>query len=236
MSLCIIVTTNDLNKEIHPPKYQPKVCYSLGDKTILEVCLDHLVQLNPKRIILMVSKNEIQPINRVLKYLSYAKLISYCIFDQERLKDTSKDASKDASKSVSKDTSKSAFKDTSKSAFKNASKDASKYGLAKTCYEGHNVLVVSGNTPLLNSHSLYNLISRRQSLRVNRNTFYLLADDLDKIDHSEQLPIAVNIIPEAELEELNTREQYERVREIFQKPPSLGKRAKMKWQSVFRKK
>lgn len=82
MDLCVILLTNRLKKKILPPKYQPKVCYQLGDKSILELCLDQWVKLNPKRIILMVSKNEIQQINRIVKYLPYAKSLSYCIFDR----------------------------------------------------------------------------------------------------------------------------------------------------------
>jgi bifunctional N-acetylglucosamine-1-phosphate-uridyltransferase/glucosamine-1-phosphate-acetyltransferase GlmU-like protein len=81
MDLCVIVLTNELNKTIQSPKYQPKVCYHLGNKSILEICLDQWIQLNPKRIILMVSKKEIQQINRIVKYLNYSKDLSYSIFD-----------------------------------------------------------------------------------------------------------------------------------------------------------
>lgn len=81
MNLCVIVLSNDLKRHIKPPKYQPKICYKIDEKSIVEICLDTVIKLNPKLIILMVSKHEILFINKVIKYVNYAKLISYCIYD-----------------------------------------------------------------------------------------------------------------------------------------------------------
>lgn len=82
MNLCIILLTNNLQNDIKPPKYIPKVCYKVGDKSMLEIILEKIVKLKPSKIILMVSKNEIFYINKLIKHAKYSKLISYCIFDR----------------------------------------------------------------------------------------------------------------------------------------------------------
>lgn len=83
MNLCVIVLTTDLNAVHKPPKFIPKVCYKVGEKTMIEICLENIALLNPSRIILMVSKYDIFYINKLIKHASYSKLISYCIFDNQ---------------------------------------------------------------------------------------------------------------------------------------------------------
>ena len=81
MNLCVIVLTSDLDKETRPPKILPKVCYKIGEKSMIEICLENIVRLNPDKIILMVSRHNIFFINKVLKHTDYSKLISFCITD-----------------------------------------------------------------------------------------------------------------------------------------------------------
>lgn len=84
MNLCVIILTNTLNKDIEKPKVMPKVCYKIGGKSMLEICLDNVTRLNPNRIILMTSKYEILHINKLIKHATYSKLISFCIFNNEK--------------------------------------------------------------------------------------------------------------------------------------------------------
>lgn len=81
MDLCVIILTSDITKETKPPKVMPKVCFKIQEKTMIEICLENVVRLNPIKIILMVSKHDIVYINKVIKYAPYSKLISYCIYD-----------------------------------------------------------------------------------------------------------------------------------------------------------
>lgn len=84
MNLCVIVLTNDLKKDIKPPKYYPKVCYEVGGRSMLETVLERVVELKPSRIILMVSKHELFYINKLIKHSDYSKLISYSLFDEKK--------------------------------------------------------------------------------------------------------------------------------------------------------
>ncbi|GAG81359.1 unnamed protein product, partial [marine sediment metagenome] len=63
--------------------YIPKVCHKIEDKTMIEIAVENCLKINPNKIILYVSKNNIQCINKVLKHSDYSKLISFCIFDNE---------------------------------------------------------------------------------------------------------------------------------------------------------
>ena len=90
MNLCVILLTVDLDKETKPPKILPKVCYKVGDKTMLEICIENVLRLSPNKIILMVSKHTIFYINKVLKHSDYSKLISFCIVDNELIEDKRK--------------------------------------------------------------------------------------------------------------------------------------------------
>jgi bifunctional N-acetylglucosamine-1-phosphate-uridyltransferase/glucosamine-1-phosphate-acetyltransferase GlmU-like protein len=82
-NLTILIMTFKLNQEIKSSKYLPKVCHKIGDKTMIEIVLETALKINPKNIILYVSKNNVQCINKVLKHTYYAKYISYCILDNE---------------------------------------------------------------------------------------------------------------------------------------------------------
>jgi bifunctional N-acetylglucosamine-1-phosphate-uridyltransferase/glucosamine-1-phosphate-acetyltransferase GlmU-like protein len=85
MDLCVIILTSNLNTEVKPPKFLPKVCFAVGTKTMIEICLDNVIRLNPKKIIIMVSRHNILYINKIIKYSEYAKLISFCITDNSQL-------------------------------------------------------------------------------------------------------------------------------------------------------
>ena len=85
MNLCAIILTTNLKDPNRSPKVLPKVCYKVGDKSILEICLEHVNRLNPSRIIIMVSKANIIFINKLLKHTAYSKLISYCITDNSKI-------------------------------------------------------------------------------------------------------------------------------------------------------
>ena len=84
MNLCVIVLTSNVYDEDRPPRHMPKVCYHISGKSMLERCLENVLRLNPKRIILMVSKNHILYINKLLKHVSYSKKVSYCVYGKER--------------------------------------------------------------------------------------------------------------------------------------------------------
>lgn len=84
MNLCVVVLTSNLDEVDKVPKYIPKVCYQVGEKSMLEICLDNVIRLNPEKIILMVSKSHIMFINKVVKHLSYSKKISYCVYEEEK--------------------------------------------------------------------------------------------------------------------------------------------------------
>ena len=90
MNLCVIVLTNDLKKDIKPPKYYPKVCYEVDGKTMIETVLERVVELKASRIILMVSKHELFYINKIIKHSDYSKLISYSLFDEKKAISASK--------------------------------------------------------------------------------------------------------------------------------------------------
>jgi len=81
MNLCVVVLTSGLKDS---PRNLPKVCYKIGDKSMLEIVLENVIQLNPNIIILMVERNNITPINKLIKHANYSKLISYCIFDSNK--------------------------------------------------------------------------------------------------------------------------------------------------------
>ena len=84
MNLCVIILTSGLEEEDKIPKFLPKVCYQVGEKSMLERCLDNVIQINPSKIILMVSKHHILFINKLVKHLWYGRKISYCIYQNPR--------------------------------------------------------------------------------------------------------------------------------------------------------
>lgn len=81
--LIIIILTFNLEEIVKPARYLPKVCHFINGKTMIEICLEKCLRLNPMKIILYVSKNNIQCINKVLKHSNYAKMLSFCIYDNE---------------------------------------------------------------------------------------------------------------------------------------------------------
>ena len=81
--LIVIILTFNLDEEVKPARYLPKVCHKIEDKTMIEISIENCLRLNPIKIILYVSKNNIQCINKVLKHANYSKVISFCIFDNE---------------------------------------------------------------------------------------------------------------------------------------------------------
>ena len=84
MRLCVIVLTSNLDEKDTIPKLIPKVCYKVGEKTMLETCLDNVMKLNPPKVILMVSKPHILYINKLIKYEWYARKIGFCIYQDPR--------------------------------------------------------------------------------------------------------------------------------------------------------
>lgn len=81
--LVVIILTFNLTEEIRPAKFLPKVCHKIDNKTMIEIVVENSLKLNPGKIMLYVSKNNIQCINKTLKHQDYSKLISFCIFDNE---------------------------------------------------------------------------------------------------------------------------------------------------------
>jgi len=81
--LTILILTFDLTQEIRPARYLPKVCHKIFDKTMIEIAIETCLRLNPTKIILYVSKNNIECINKTLKHTDYSKILSYCILDNE---------------------------------------------------------------------------------------------------------------------------------------------------------
>ncbi len=83
-NLIVLIMTFKLNKEIISSRYLPKVCHRIGDKTMIEIAIENALKLNPKMIILYVSKNNIVCLNKLLKHTNYSKMISFCILDNEK--------------------------------------------------------------------------------------------------------------------------------------------------------
>ena len=81
--LVVIILTFNLTEEVRPARFLPKVCHKIEDKTMIEIAVENCLKLNPAKIILYVSKNNIQCINKTLKHQDYSKTISFCIFDNE---------------------------------------------------------------------------------------------------------------------------------------------------------
>lgn len=81
--LVVIILTFNLTEEVRPAKFLPKVCHKIEDKTMIEIAVENCLKINPSKIILYVSKNNIQCINKTLKHKDYSKNISFCIFDNE---------------------------------------------------------------------------------------------------------------------------------------------------------
>jgi bifunctional N-acetylglucosamine-1-phosphate-uridyltransferase/glucosamine-1-phosphate-acetyltransferase GlmU-like protein len=81
--LVVIILTFNLTEEVRPAKFLPKVCHKIEDKTMIEIAVENSLKLNPSKIILYVSKNNIQCINKTLKHQNYSKSIFFCIFDNE---------------------------------------------------------------------------------------------------------------------------------------------------------
>lgn len=81
--LTILILTFDLTQEIRPARFLPKVCHKIFDKTMIEIAIETCLRLNPTKIILYVSKNNIECINKTLKHMDYSKMLSYCILDNE---------------------------------------------------------------------------------------------------------------------------------------------------------
>ena len=204
MDLCVIVLTSNMEKETKPPKIMPKVCFKIGEKTMLEICLENVIRLNPSRIILMVSKNEIIQINRVIKYATYQKLISYCIYDRER----------NISESKISETSLQNKLNTSGSKANLIS--SQKLSNSQTCYEGKNILVIPANSPLLTTKSMNKMISENRNVKINNSLFYLKKDSVHKIDTiSEYSSKDEKFLSSNEILQVETRGQYEDVINIF---------------------
>ena len=81
--LSILILTFDLDQEIKPAKFLPKVCHKVGEKTMIEIAIETSLKLNPTKLVVYVSKNNIECINKTLKHNNYSKLVNYCILDNE---------------------------------------------------------------------------------------------------------------------------------------------------------
>ena len=79
--LAVLILTFDVDQEIRPARFLPKVCHKVLDKTMIEIAIETCLRLNPNKIIVYVSKNNIECINKTLKHNDYSKLITYCILD-----------------------------------------------------------------------------------------------------------------------------------------------------------
>lgn len=179
-NLTVLIMTFKLNQEVKSSKYLPKVCHKIGDKTMIEIAIETALKLNPKLIILYVSKNNIQCINKVLKHTYYAKNLSYCILD-------------------------------------NQLNGVQKLSLAHNCYEGGNILVIPGNAPLLNSRTLYRIVSENKDVKILDNLFYLKKENLNIIDIMPNLPnVNLNIALD-ELKLVETKSDLEDIEKIFDK-------------------
>ena len=84
MNLCVMILTSNVFELDIPPKIMPKVCFSINGKSMIEICIENALKLNPKKIILAVMRSHIIPINRLLKYKNYSKLISYHLVEEDR--------------------------------------------------------------------------------------------------------------------------------------------------------
>jgi len=82
--LFVIILTFNLDERDLPPRFLPKVCHKVDGKSMIETCIENCLKLNPTKIILYVSKNNVQFINKLLKHAEYSKVISYYIFGDER--------------------------------------------------------------------------------------------------------------------------------------------------------
>ncbi len=62
-------------------KLLPLVCHNFVNKSLIETICELVVKLSPEKIIIYVTKYNIECINKCLKHTNYSKLISYCVLD-----------------------------------------------------------------------------------------------------------------------------------------------------------
>ena len=70
--LYVLILTFSLDQDVKPPKFLPKVCHKIQEKTMIEIVIENALKLNPKNIIIYVNKNNIECINKTLKHADYA--------------------------------------------------------------------------------------------------------------------------------------------------------------------
>ena len=83
MDLLVIILTLGLKEEVQPAKNLPKVCHKIKnkDKTMIEMVIENCLKLDPDKILIYVSKNNIQCINKIIKKREYSKLVSFYVYD-----------------------------------------------------------------------------------------------------------------------------------------------------------
>ena len=85
--LVVIIMTFYLGEVVKPAKFLSKVCHKIEEKPMIQIAVENALKLNPEKIIIYASKNNIQCINKVLKHEDYSKMISFCICDSEMNKE-----------------------------------------------------------------------------------------------------------------------------------------------------
>jgi bifunctional N-acetylglucosamine-1-phosphate-uridyltransferase/glucosamine-1-phosphate-acetyltransferase GlmU-like protein len=178
--LTILILTFDLTQEIRPARYLPKVCHKIFDKTMIEIAIDTCLRLNPTKIILYVSKNNIECINKTLKHMDYSKMLSYCILDNDL-------------------------------------NGKRRLSIGAHCFNGKNILVVPGNSPLLTTKTLFRMISENRDVKIHDSLFYLKKENSDKLDRINEMPITKDfLIPEIETKRVELKGDLDFVVQIVE--------------------
>lgn len=165
-NLVVVIFTLDIYSEIVKPRSMAKVCYKVGNKSMIETAIENALRLNPVKIILYVSKHNIECINKIIKYTNYAKMVSYSIVDNFEIK-------RDADNKDDK---------TMKEKIHNRLLSGIK------CFKGRNVLFIPGNSPLLDYKILYKMVHDvNTDMKINNNFFYLKKESLSILPYIQDV-------------------------------------------------
>ena len=81
--LIVCILTFNLDEVLRPSNYLPKVCHKITDQSMIEIAIENAHKLSPSKIVLYVTKRNLECINKTIKHNSYSRMISYCVLDNE---------------------------------------------------------------------------------------------------------------------------------------------------------
>lgn len=81
--LIVCILTFNLDEVLRPSNYLPKVCHKITDRSMIEMAIENAYKLSPSRIVLYVTKSNLECINKTIKHNSYSRMIGYCVLDND---------------------------------------------------------------------------------------------------------------------------------------------------------